>query len=65
MFFPAPIAAQEKIIPYTDMVKWIIDVVGISDREFKNHRQEVMGSFSVDNLRLMYQLPESQKIYKK
>lgn len=48
------IAAQPKISPYTDMVKCVIDEVEIADRTFKNHRQVVMGSFSVDNLRLMY-----------
>jgi len=44
------IAARLKIIPYVDMVKWIINVVEILDREFKNPRQEVMRSFLVDNL---------------
>ena len=47
------IATRPKIIPYTDMVKWIIDQVDILDREFRNIWQEVMGSFSPDNLRIM------------
>ena len=47
------------------MIKWIIDMVDVSDREFKNQRQEVMGSFSVDSLRLMYHLPKPQKLYNK
>ena len=59
------IDARPKIIPYTDMVKWIIDHVDVSDREFKNSRQEVMGSFSPDNLQLMYNLPEPQAFYNK
>ena len=59
------IAARPKIIPYTNMVKWVIDEVDISDRTFKKKWQEVMGSFSPDNLRLMYQLLEPQNIYKK
>lgn len=29
------IAARPKILPYTDMVKWIIDNADISNREFK------------------------------
>lgn len=51
------IAARRKIIPYTDMVKWIIDVVDISDKEFKNHRKEVMG-YLAKILWIMYHLPE-------
>lgn len=59
------IAARLKIIPYTDMVKWIIDMVDVLDKEFKNSRQEFMGSFSPDNLRLMYNLPKPQNLYNK
>ena len=44
------IVARTKTILYTDMVKWVIDEVDISDRTFKNKRQHVMGSFSQDNL---------------
>ena len=45
------------------MVKWIIKNVDISDRTFKNSRQEVMGSFSAYNLHRMYHLPEPKKVY--
>lgn len=57
------IATQPKIIPYTDMVKWVIDEANISYREFKTRSQEVMGSFTMDNLQFMYLLPEPQVIY--
>lgn len=57
------IARRPKIIPYTDMVKWVINEVDISNREFKKRSQEVMGSFTPYNLRLMYPLPEPQVIY--
>lgn len=59
------IATRPKIIPYINMVKWIIDVVDFSDKEFNNSRQGIMGSFSADSLRLMYNLPEPQKLYSK
>ena len=59
------IVARPKIIPYIDMVKWIIDQADILDREFKNSSQEVMGSFSPDNLQLMYHLLKPQMIYNK
>jgi len=48
--FMQRIVARPKIIPYLDMVKWIIDEVDIIDKTFKNHRQEVMGSFSAYSL---------------
>lgn len=56
------IDARLKILPYTDMVIWIIDNVDISDRTFKNSKHQVMGSFKPDNLRQMYHLLEPQKI---
>lgn len=37
------IATRSKIIPYTDMVKWVIDEADISDREFMTRSQEIMG----------------------
>ena len=45
------------------MVKWVIDEADTSDREFKTGSQGVMGSFTPDNLRLMYHLLEPQVIY--
>jgi len=36
------IAARLKILPYTDMVKWIIDHAIIYNREFKTRNQEVI-----------------------
>lgn len=59
------IAARPKIIPYTDMVKLIIDHADIFDREFKMTNQQVMGSFSQNNLRHMYHLLEPQASYNK
>jgi len=59
------IAAIPKILPYTDMVKWVIDNVNILDKTFRNARHEVMGSFIPNNLRKMYHLPEPQNLYDK
>lgn len=39
------IATRPKIIPYTDMVKLVIDEFDISNREFRTRIQEVMGYF--------------------
>ena len=59
------IAARPKILPYIDMVKWIIDDADISDKKFKTTSQEVMGSFNPNNLKHMYHLPEPQVSYNK
>jgi len=52
------IAARPKIVPYTDMVKWVLDNANILDRQFKSQDQEVIGSSTPQDLRLMYHLPE-------
>ena len=57
------IAARQKIIPYTNMVKWVIDEADISDRQFRTRSQRVMIYFTPDNLWLMYHLLEPQVIY--
>lgn len=59
------IATRSKILPYTNIVKWIIDHTEISDRKFKTQNQEFMGSFTPSNLRRMYHLPEPQASYNK
>ena len=57
------IATRLKIIPYIDIVKWVIDEADISDREFRTRSQGVIRSFTSNNLWLMYHLPELQVIY--
>lgn len=57
------IGARPKILPYTDMVKWILDNVEIKNRQFKVHGQGLIGSFIVQDLKLMYHLPEPQATY--
>lgn len=59
------IVSGSKILPYTNMLGWIIDEVDVSDRTFRKSRQDVMGSFKPDNLIQMYHLPQPKKIYDK
>ena len=40
------IAARPKILPYTNMVKWILDSTDIKDRQFKTQGQGLIGSFT-------------------
>lgn len=35
------IATRPKILPYTDMVKWILDTANIRNRQFKTQGQEL------------------------
>ena len=51
------IVARSRILPYTNMVKWVLDNTNISDRNFRTPGQELIGSFTTGNLRLMYHLP--------
>jgi len=59
------IAMRPKLILYTDMVKWIVDQVDVSNIEFNNSRKDFMGSFSPNNLRLLYLILEPQAFYNK
>lgn len=38
------IAARSKILPYTDMVKWVLDSVDITNKQFKTQGQELTES---------------------
>lgn len=57
------VAAMPKILPYTDMIKWVLDGTDIKNRQFKTQGQRLIGSFSPQDLKLMYHLPEPQEVY--
>ena len=59
------IAARPRILPYTDMVRWVLDSTDISDRQLRTPSEELIGSFTIEDVRLMYKLPEPQATYKK
>lgn len=40
------IAARHKIIPYTDIIKWILDNANMDNRQFKIQGQGLIGSFA-------------------
>lgn len=50
------IATRHKILPYTDIVKWIIDNINIVDMEFLTLRKIVIGSFTTEYLKKMYHI---------
>ena len=47
------IGARPKILPYTDMVKRVLDKAEITDRQFKTQSQELMKLFFPQNLRFI------------
>ena len=59
------IEARPRILLYTDMVKWVLDNTDISDRQFRTPTQELIGSFTTEDVRLMYKLPEPHVTYNK
>jgi hypothetical protein len=59
------IGARAKILPYTDMIRWVVENLIIEDRQFKNSRMELMGSFRAEDLKKMYHIPDPQDIYDK
>ena len=56
-------AARPRILPYTDMVRRVLDSTDISDRQFRTPSEELIGSFTIEDLRLMYKLPEPQATF--
>lgn len=44
------IGARAKILPYMDMILWVVENLTIEDRQFRNSRNEVMGSFRAEDM---------------
>jgi len=59
------IAARGQILPYTDIVKWAIEEIPITDRTFYTVDGRIFGSFQPESLRQMYHLPRPEKKYNK
>jgi len=59
------IVAREQILPYTDVVRWAIEEIPITDRTFCTRDGRIFGSFQAKDLRQMYHLPEPEKKYNK
>ena len=59
------IGETAKILPYTDMIRWVVEKLSIEDRQFKNSKMELMGSLKAEDLKQMYHLPDPQDIYEK
>jgi len=59
------IAVWTKILPYTDVVRWVVEKIPTTDRTFCTADGRIFGSFKPENLRLMYHLLPPEKQYNK
>lgn len=57
------IATREQILPYTDVVRWAIEEIPITNRTFSTRDGRIFGSFQYDDLRQMYHFPVPEKKY--
>ena len=52
------IGAREQILPYTNVVRWAVEEIPITNRTFCTIDGRVFGSFQPNDLIQMYHLPE-------
>ena len=57
------IAARATLLPYTYMIRWVLDNSKIKDRQLRTAKNEILGSFRAEDLKAMYKLPDQQDIY--
>jgi hypothetical protein len=55
------IAAREQVLPYTDVVRWAIEEITLTNRTFHTKDGRIFGSFKPDDLRRMYHLPNPEQ----
>jgi len=52
-YFLHRIGARAKILPYMDMIRWVVKNLTIQDRQFRNSRNELMVSFRAEDMKKM------------
>ena len=57
------IAARATLLPYTDMIRWLLDSSIIKDRQLITAKNDILVSFRAKYLKVMYKLPDQQDIY--
>ena len=55
------LAGRERIFPYTDVVRWSIEEIPITNRTFCTMDGRVFRSFQPNDLRKMYHFPAREK----
>ena len=59
------IAAFAKVLPYYDLVRWVIESINITDRAFFRAGGRMFGTFKPKDVKRMYHLPDPQQHYNK
>jgi hypothetical protein len=58
------IATQPRIMPYNDMIGWVMENIELSIRSIYNSKKVVVGSFRPEHFQVMYKLsPVSNYVY--
>lgn len=63
--FLQKIGERAKILPYTDIIRWVVEKLSIEDRQFRKSKRYLMRSFKVEDLKQIYHLPDPRDIYEK
>jgi len=50
------IAARDRLLPYTVMIRWVVENTKVEDRLIKAAKNTVLGSFRAEDLQQMYKL---------
>lgn len=56
------IGARKKILSYTHMIRWLVENLTNEDRQFRNLRMELMGSFKAKDLKKMFHIHDPHDI---
>jgi hypothetical protein len=55
------VAARPRLLPYYDMIRWVLDHVDIPTRTIINEQKVIVGTFRPENLQAMYKLPPTSE----
>lgn len=57
------IVARATLLPYTNMIRWVLDKSMIIDRQLRTYKDEILGYFRPEYLKIMYKLLDPQDTY--
>jgi hypothetical protein len=55
------VAARPHLLPYYEMIRWVLDHVDIPTRTIINEKKVIVGTFRPKNLQAMYKVPPTSK----
>lgn len=57
------IVSHPKLLPYIDMIHWVVENASITKIQFVTSRDTIISSFKLEHLHGMYKLSERQLVY--